>query len=74
MNLSNVPRGSLFAVMLIVAGALLFLDNLGLLPIRDIRAYWPLWMVVWGVTILDRRRNLGCHDLGARSHHPAEFC
>jgi hypothetical protein len=58
MNLSNVPRVSLFAVMLIVAGALLFLDNLGLLPIPDIRAYWPLWMVIWGVTILDRRRNL----------------
>ena len=36
--------------MLIVAGVLLFLDNLGLLPIPDIRAYWPVWMIIWGVT------------------------
>jgi predicted membrane protein len=57
MNLTNAPRGSLFALMLIVAGALLFLDNLGILPVRDIRAYWPIFIVVWGVSILDRWRN-----------------
>jgi predicted membrane protein len=57
MNLSDMPRGSLFALMLIVAGALLFLDNLGILPIQDIRAYWPIWIVVWGVHVLDRRRS-----------------
>jgi hypothetical protein len=57
MKLSSAPRGSLFALLLIVAGALLFLDNLGILPIEDIRAYWPLWWVVGGVWILERRRN-----------------
>jgi predicted membrane protein len=57
MNLGNAPRGSLFALLLIVAGALLFLDNLGILPIEDIRAYWPIWIVVWGVYILDRRKS-----------------
>jgi predicted membrane protein len=57
MNLANAPRGSLFALMLIVAGALLFLDNLGILPIRDIRAYWPIFIVIFGVHILDSRKG-----------------
>lgn len=55
----NTPRrrGSAFALILIVAGALLFLDNLGLLPIRDIRAYWPLVPVAWALSIIERRRG-----------------
>jgi predicted membrane protein len=57
MNLTKTPRCSLFALMLIAAGALLFLDNLGILPIQNIRAYWPIWMVIWGASILDRRRS-----------------
>jgi predicted membrane protein len=46
------------ALILIVAGALLFLDNLGLLPIRNIGAYWPLALVAWGLTLFERRRNV----------------
>lgn len=57
MKFADLPRGSLFALMLIVVGALLFLDNLGILPIQDIRAYWPFWIVIWGVHLLDRRRS-----------------
>jgi predicted membrane protein len=57
MNFDNVPRGSVFALMLIVAGALLFLDNLGILPIRDIGAYWPIFIVVWGASMLERWRS-----------------
>ncbi len=50
--------GSVFALILIVAGALLFLDNLGLLPINNIGAYWPLALVAWGLTIIERRRSV----------------
>ena len=57
MSFTNLPRGGFFALMLIAAGALLFLDNLGILPIEDIRAYWPIWCVIWGVWVLDRWRN-----------------
>jgi len=57
MNFADLPRGRLVAFMLIVAGALLSLDNLGILPIQDIRAYWPIWIVIWGVWMLDRWRN-----------------
>ncbi|HTA44474.1 MAG TPA: DUF5668 domain-containing protein [Bryobacteraceae bacterium] len=50
-------QGSIFALILIVAGALLFLDNLGLLPIQNIQAYWPLALVFWGAMMIERRRN-----------------
>ena len=50
-------HGSVFALILIVAGALLFLDNLGVLPIRNIEAYWPLALVAWGISLLDRGRG-----------------
>jgi hypothetical protein len=52
------PRGSLVAVILIVAGALLFLDNLGLLPIHNIGDYWPLALVAWGLAMFERKRTV----------------
>jgi predicted membrane protein len=58
VNLSNAPRGRFFALMLIAAGALLFLDNLGLVHIYDVQGYWPVWFVIWGLVVLDRRRTL----------------
>jgi hypothetical protein len=51
------PRGSLVAIVLIVIGALLFLDNLGLLPVQHIGAYWPLLVVAFGLTIFERKRT-----------------
>jgi predicted membrane protein len=57
MSLTNLPRGSVFALLLIVAGALLFLDNVGILPIPDIQAFWPIFIVFWGATILERWRS-----------------
>jgi predicted membrane protein len=57
MSLDNLPRGSVFALLLIVAGAVLFLDNIGILPIPDIQAYWPVFIVFWGATMLERWRN-----------------
>ena len=50
-------QGSIFALILIAAGALLFLDNLGLLPIQNIQAYWPLAFVFWGAMMIERRRT-----------------
>ncbi len=48
------------AVVLIVFGALLFLDNLGLIPFAHLRAYWPLVFVAFGVVQLNRRRGTCC--------------
>jgi predicted membrane protein len=39
-----------FAAFLIVAGTLLFLGNLGVLPLRNIWSYWPLVIVGIGVS------------------------
>jgi predicted membrane protein len=57
MNLRDLPRGSVFALLLIVAGAVLFLDNIGVLPIPDIQAYWPVFIIFWGATMLERWRH-----------------
>lgn len=57
MSLSNLPRSRLVAFLLILVGALLFLDNLGFLPLGDIRAYWPLWIVIWGALIMDNAKG-----------------
>ena len=55
--MQRLPRGTLFAVALIVAGTLLFLDNLGVLPIENIGAYWPLALVVYGLGAMNRCRT-----------------
>jgi hypothetical protein len=57
MTPEKQPRGSIFALALIVAGALLFLDNLGIVPIEDIGAYWPLAFVVYGLGTLYYKRS-----------------
>jgi predicted membrane protein len=57
MTFTNLPRGSLFALLLILAGALLFLDNVGVIPIQDIGAYWPVFIIIWGASILERRKD-----------------
>jgi predicted membrane protein len=57
MNLGK-PRGKTMALLLIVAGALLFLDNLGVIPLHDLEAYWPVWMIVVGGWIFENRRSI----------------
>lgn len=58
MNTGNLPRGSVFALALIIAGAVLFLDNIGILPIPDIQAYWPVFIVFWGAAMIERWRSV----------------
>jgi hypothetical protein len=41
-----------FAVFLIVAGTLLFLDNIGLIPVHNIWDYWPLLLIAVGISKL----------------------
>ena len=47
---------SMAAVLLIAAGTILFLANLGILPDIRFRALWPLWISAWGVASLSWRR------------------
>jgi predicted membrane protein len=53
-------HASFTALVLIFIGALLFLDNLGLLPFANVGAYWPLAISAYGVALLTRARNLSC--------------
>jgi predicted membrane protein len=49
-----------FAVFLIAAGTLLFLDNLGLIPVHNLWAYWPLVLVALGTAKLSSSsRSMG---------------
>lgn len=57
MKITDLPRGSVFALLLIVAGALLFLDNIGVIPVQNIQAYWPIFIVFLGASILERHRS-----------------
>jgi hypothetical protein len=56
---SCAPSGRLIgAVFLICAGIALFLNNIGLLPIRDIWRFWPLFLIAVGVgTLYGSRTN-----------------
>jgi predicted membrane protein len=51
------PRYGLFPILLIVMGALLFLENVGVLRVFRIQDFWPAWLIIWGVFIIDRARH-----------------
>lgn len=53
----NRGSHSIAALVLIAVGALLFLDNLGLMPFANLRAYWPLAISAYGAAILSRPRR-----------------
>jgi len=53
-DVSNRHR-SLGAIVLIVIGALMFLENLGFIP--NIRPYWPLALSAFGVAMLSRSQR-----------------
>lgn len=57
------PTGArvFFAIFLIAAGVLLFLNNIGLIPIRNIWDYWPLLIVGAGLG-----RLINCRDAAGR--------
>lgn len=59
------PGGRVFfAFFLIAIGVLLFLDNIGLLPVRNIWDYWPLIIVAGGISRLTSCRDAAGRVLG----------
>ena len=66
------PQGSghrhanvLFALLMIGAGILLFLSNLGWLPIHDLWNYWPLVFVVIGLSRISYSQTPGALVISA---------
>jgi len=53
----DVATRSVWSVLLIVAGVLLFLDNIGLISI-SVWNFWPLFPIALGITKLLNSRNL----------------
>jgi predicted membrane protein len=56
------PGGSksLSAIILIVLGIVLFLDNLGIPPFNNVRAFWPLAISAFGLAQLTGSRSRCC--------------
>jgi hypothetical protein len=54
-------QGVIFAVLMIAAGVLLFLDNIGLFHFHDVWRFWPLALIAVGVAKL-----MDCRGLGGR--------
>ncbi|MDP9171708.1 MAG: cell wall-active antibiotics response protein [Acidobacteriota bacterium] len=49
--------GTIIGIALIGGGALLFLDNLGILPFRATSLFWPLAFLVYGAVFLYNSRS-----------------
>jgi predicted membrane protein len=51
-------RNVTWGFILVLVGLLLLLNNLGIADISDILSdYWPLILILWGISILTRRRQ-----------------
>jgi predicted membrane protein len=53
----NNNSASIPALLLIAAGVLFFLDNLGILPIANLSAYWPMAIAVFGALQVSHARS-----------------
>jgi predicted membrane protein len=53
-------HGIFFGAVVVAIGCLLLLDNLGIFRFRDIWQYWPVLLIVWGVShLIDSRTPSG---------------
>lgn len=53
-------HGIFFGVVVVAIGCLLLLDNLGIVRFRDIWQYWPVLLIVWGMShLIDSRTPSG---------------
>lgn len=52
------PAGLVFALLMIAAGVALFLDNLGIIHLRETWRYWPVLLIAYGVSCITRRRGV----------------
>jgi predicted membrane protein len=50
-------HGIFFGVVVVAIGCLLLLDNLGIFRFRDIWQYWPVLLIVWGLSHLIESRT-----------------
>ena len=52
------------AAALIALGVLFFLGNLGILPVHDIWAFWPVFLIAAGIGQITHPRNVSSHLFG----------
>lgn len=56
----STSSGIFFGAIVVAIGCLLLLDNLGIFRFRDIWQYWPVLLIVWGIShVIDSRTPTG---------------
>lgn len=60
-SLTRGTRGLIFGIIVVIAGVTLLLDQLNIIDANRVFRFWPLLLIVWGVSIL-----LTCQGSGRR--------
>src|SRR5262249_29928783 len=60
-NLTRGTRGLIFGGLVVLAGVTLLLDQMNLIDANRVFRFWPLLLVVWGISTL-----LTCQGSGRR--------
>jgi predicted membrane protein len=63
-------RNLFWGMVLILLGLLFLLDNLGIADFGEvIRMYWPVILILWGISALFRKRRHTANDINVESTH-----
>jgi len=66
-------RNSFWGLILVIFGVLLLLNNLGIADFEDVmRDYWPVFIILWGIFILTKRRREQPYPATEQSHQATE--
>lgn len=58
-------QGSMFVgLVLVVLGVGLLLQNFGILRVRNVLSFWPVFPILWGVHVLTRSRSMFSYLVG----------
>jgi hypothetical protein len=60
-SLTRGTRGLIFGIFVVIAGVTLLLDQMNLIDANRVFRFWPLLLIVWGVSTL-----LSCQGSGRR--------
>src|ERR1700722_8099122 len=60
-SLTRGTRGLIFGIFVVIAGVTLLLDQMNLIDAKSVFRFWPLLLIVWGVSTL-----LSCQGSGRR--------
>jgi len=60
----SAASGMIVGAIVVAVGLLLLLDNLGIIRFRDLWQYWPVLLIVWGLSHIFSKRGLASYAWG----------